>query len=72
VSIRVTTTHAANIADVKPATIRQWLVRGHLTRYPDGVDVDELMHWVDTIRNDGKARGAILAAHTRHQTRRSA
>lgn len=71
-SIRVDTAVAANIAQVKPATIRQWIARGHVTRHHDGIDADELLTWIDTIRNNGKARGAMIASHVRHQTRRSA
>lgn len=71
-SVRVDTNTAASIAQVQPATIRQWVRRQLVTRHIDGIDVDELLTFVDTIRNTGKARGALLATHARHQTRRSA
>lgn len=57
------------VAGVKPATVRQWITRGHLTRHVDGFDPDELILWVETIRNVGQARGAAHAAHVRHQKR---
>jgi hypothetical protein len=43
---------AAAIAEVKPATIRQWVRRGHIRRYGDGYETAELLHWIDSIRNN--------------------
>jgi hypothetical protein len=39
---------AASVAEVQPATVRQWVARGIITRYPDGYDLTELLHWIDT------------------------
>jgi hypothetical protein len=39
---------AANVAEVQPATIRKWVERGIITRHPDGYDLTELLHWIDT------------------------
>jgi hypothetical protein len=61
---------AAIVAEVQPATIRKWVERGIITRHPDGYDLTELLHWIDTIRDTDKARGAVVASHVRYQTRR--
>lgn len=58
-------------AGVKPATVKKWIARGLVTRHADGYDPDEMLQWVETVRDTGKARGAVLAAHVRHQTRRA-
>jgi hypothetical protein len=56
---------------VKAATVRVWISRGLITRYPDGFDPDEIALWLETTRNTEKARGAALASHVRYQTRRA-
>lgn len=61
---------AATIAEVQPGTVRVWLTRGLITRHPHGIDLYELMHWLDTTRNMEQARGAAVAAHNRHRRRR--
>lgn len=59
-------------AGVKPGTARQWIARGLLERHDDGFDPDQIIQWIDTIRDTGKARGAAVASHNRYQTRRTA
>jgi hypothetical protein len=66
---RVDLSQACSIAQVKPGTIRQWVNRGVVVRYPDGYDVYELLLWLDQTRNDGKAAGAAMAAHVQYQER---
>jgi hypothetical protein len=62
---------AASIAQVKPATIRKWVQRGHIGDYPDGYDVKELLLWLDQ-RDTGKAVGGIVAAQNNYERRRTA
>lgn len=59
-------------ADVKPGTVRQWIARGLVIRHPDGFDPDQIILWLDTIRDVNKARGAAVASHNRYSARRSA
>jgi hypothetical protein len=49
---------AANVAEVQPATIRKWVERGIITRHPDGYDLTELLHWIDTRRPDASTSSA--------------
>jgi hypothetical protein len=58
---------AAYAAGVRVGTLRQWAARGLVTRSPDGrYDLRSVLARVDS-RQLGKARGAVLAAHVRHQ-----
>jgi len=69
VTARVNLSQACSIAEVKPGTIRQWVNRGLVVRYPDGYDVHELLLWLDQTRDEGKAQGGMVAAHVRYQER---
>jgi hypothetical protein len=49
--MRVPLDTAAAIAEVKPATVRQWVHRGIIRRYDDGYDVTEILLWLDQHRS---------------------
>lgn len=50
-------------------TVRKWVTRGLISRYPDGYDLDELQRRIDEV-DTGKAVGGALAAHARTQADR--
>lgn len=68
---RVDAEAAAVYAEVKPDTVDRWRRRGKIRLYPDGYDLDELDDWLRR-RHPGKAVGAALASHARHQASHSA
>lgn len=53
--MRVPLDAACAVAEVQPATIRQWVARGLISRTADGYDLVEILEWLDT-RNASKVR----------------
>lgn len=39
---------AAEVCGVRPATLRRWALDGHVSRYWDGFDFDEIVAYRDT------------------------
>lgn len=68
---RVDLAAAAIYAEVAQGTVWKWVRRGHLSQHRDGYDLDEIDAWL-ARRDTGKAVGGALAAHSRHQSSRSA
>jgi hypothetical protein len=57
----VPTDLAAAAVGVVPATIRKWVERGKLTRYPDGFDLAELAECADSRDLDALLSKAGIA-----------
>lgn len=53
--MRVPLDTAAAIGEVDKATIRQWVYRGHINRYPDGYETVELLLWLEQTRTRDEA-----------------
>lgn len=59
----------AEITDVKPATVRAWVHRGKITRQANGgIDVRELIHWLDARSPVALANRAGLKGDARSAT----
>lgn len=68
--MRVDIKTAAAIGQVQPGTIRKWVQRGHIAEYDGEYETTEILLWLEQTRNDGKAYGGLMSAHTQYQHRR--